>query len=81
MKIYQLLSIIDGEDLDMDAEVKFLDKLEKLEGNTSPVLEDVVPVIQLNTKTNQKTLVIIKSTEIPKIADKIIQNPNSGPVS
>lgn len=76
MKIYQLLDIIDSNDMDMDDEVKFTEKFDPWE----PEIVDVVPMIQFNTVTKQRSLVLIRASEIPQIANNILKL-NSGPVS
>lgn len=76
MKIYQLLDIIDGNDMDMDDEVKFMEKFDP----RASEMVDVVPMIQFNTVTKQRSLVLIRASEIPQIANNILKL-NSGPVS
>lgn len=76
MKIYQLLDIIDSNDMDMDNEVKFMEKFDPRE----PEMVDVVPMIQFNTVTKRRSLVLIRASEIPQIANNILKL-NSGPVS
>lgn len=77
MKIYQLLDIIDSNDMDMDDEVKFIEKFDPKD----PEMVDVIPMVQFNTITNKKNLLLVRSTEIPKISQYILHKLNSWPVS
>lgn len=45
MKIYHLLDLIDRNDMDMDDDIKFMEKFDP----KAPEMTDIVPVIQFNT--------------------------------
>lgn len=76
MKIYHLLDLIDRNDMDMDDDIKFMEKFDP----KAPEMTDIVPVIQFNTVTHKRTLVLMRSSEIPQIANNILKL-NSGPIS
>lgn len=77
MKIYQLLDVIENNDMDLEGDIKFINKFDPKD----PEMVDVIPMVQFNTITNKKNLLLVRSTEIPKISQYILHKLNSGPVS
>lgn len=77
MKIYQLLDVIENNDIGLEGDIKFINKFDPKD----PEMVDVIPMVQFNTITNKKNLLLVRSTEIPKISQYILHKLNSWPVS
>lgn len=74
MKIFEFIPYM--LELDPEAEVKLIEDLE-LDEDGLPKTIQVVPTIMLNTKTKEKTLALIKESQMNKIiSEKKLQMIN-----
>lgn len=74
MKMFEFIPYM--LELDLEAEVKLIEDLEPGEDGLPKTIQ-VVPTLMLNTKTGEKTLTLIKKSQMDKmISEKRLQMTN-----